>query len=79
MVEELPANIRISIDGSTLVKAALYDEAAERIHIWEHAGTHWVFDDCDWNLWRLFMTPHESSGFFVKNVLKRHPHRLVEE
>lgn len=78
MVEEsAPANVRISIDDSTLVEASLYDEAAERIHIWEHSGAHWVFDDCDWDLWTLFMAAHESRGAFVMNVLKRRPHRLV--
>jgi hypothetical protein len=78
MVEEsMPANVRISIGGSTLVEAAMYDEAAERIHIWDRSGRHWMFDGCDWDLWRLFMVPHESRGAFVVNVLNRHPHRLI--
>lgn len=65
------------IEHSSLVDAAAFDDAADRIFIREHGGAEWVFEDCDEYHWRLLRSEGSSAGSFVMHVLRRHPHRQL--
>lgn len=70
-------NLRIAVEGSTLVSSAMYDDAAERIFVWEHSGRRWVFENCTEDEWASLMSPATSRGEYVMNVLRSHPHRIL--
>lgn len=64
---------------SSIVAACAYDEAAERIHVKLRSGAVWVFEDCNPEVWRLFMANGESKGKFLNSVLLLHPHRQAQD
>ena len=70
-----PRNQRIKVSDSSLVASAMYDDAADRIFVWDHHATQWIFEDCAPELWELFMAPGCSPGEFLMNVLKMHRFR----
>jgi Cdc6-like AAA superfamily ATPase len=56
------------VEGSSLVAAAAYDEAAQQIHVQLHSGIRRTFDQCDANIWTTFLTA-TSKGAYLTNVL----------
>ena len=58
-----------AVEGSTLVAAAAYDPAAERIFVRLHSGLASYYDGCDPREWAAFMLPSTSKGEYLTQVL----------
>jgi len=60
-----------AIDGSSVVAAAYYDEAARRIFVRTHRGLTQGFEGCSEEEWADFMADHTSKGEYLTRVLNR--------
>lgn len=59
------------VDGSTLVQALAYDEAAHRIFVRLHSGAEHVYDGCPPTVWDALRAA-PSTGEFVTRILERY-------
>lgn len=77
MVNDLPSGQEwIIVPDSTVVIAAMYDDAAERIYVRTQWGLVYAFDHCTSMDWSLFLVPGTSPGEYYERVLKKHPYTV---
>lgn len=77
MVDRIPSGLDWVQAESTLVEAAAYDEAAERIFLRRRDGETVVFESCKPRDWDLFLVPGTSPGQYLTRNLQKHPYSIV--
>lgn len=68
----------IPVDGSTRVVAAAYDAENEAILVRFHNDVEWCYEACPPHVWEDFMSPGQSKGQFIHQVLDHQPHHRYE-
>lgn len=80
MVGKLPpGHAWTPVHGSTVVAAAMYDEAAERIYVRRLDGWVYAFDQCTQRDWDLFLVKGARPGEYLVRVLSTHPYTLSKD
>ena len=59
------------VEGSTVVAAARYDQAACRIFVQTHGGHVQGYEDCSEQDWADLMASHTSKGEYLTRILSR--------